>query len=755
MPRKSLCNLRKSGYFRGMHEQSRETNRTFFLAESFVNYTSRNIFLTGKAGTGKTTFLRHIVASTPKKVAVAAPTGIAAINAEGMTLHSLFQLPFGPFIPDNGVAGEGVNTKSNMLSKMRFHGAKRKLIRGLELLIIDEISMVRADMLDAVDAVLRFIRKRNHEPFGGLQVLMIGDLFQLPPVVPDSDWRLLNKYYQTPYFFSAKVLADEQPVCIELNKIYRQTDMEFVDLLNKVRMNQVSSGDLLWLNEFLDADFEPELNENFITLTTHNKKADFINQTRIHQLTTKAFQYVAKVEGDFPENAYPVAQRLELKEGAQVMFAKNDREDPRRYYNGKIGVVSHLSKEEIRVRFPEEDVEITVDLEEWRNVRYALVEEKNELEEEVLGAYRQYPLKLAWAITIHKSQGLTFEKAIVDAGASFSAGQVYVALSRLVSMEGLVLKSKVTQDSIYTDRNIVHFSNGLQDDAALESLLEEARQQYIRKTLVETFDWEELLDVVVQLREFVQNSNITFKDSANEFIAALQQTLITQRTTARKFVRQLINIFHKDDMGFLADRTAKAVAYFEEQLEKPVQLELNAHEAKVIGKKNTKSYLKNLLLIKVKVTTKLEQLERAGLLASGLANGAASEELLLAATEHKLEEREKLVKMVAENKPTQQVKGASQRMSFEMFQDGKTVGEIAAERDLAIGTIEGHLAQFVKSGELSVFEVVGEKKVEDIMAAIEQVDSQSSSDIKKVMSDEYTYGEIRAVISHLNRSGEG
>ena len=741
--------MEKSLYFRGM-SQKQSVNKTFEIAESFVNYTSRNVFLTGKAGTGKTTFLKHITSTTSKKAVVAAPTGVAAINAGGVTMHSLFQLPFGPYIPEYGSSYSAeVNTKSNLISKIRFNQAKRKLIKEMELLIIDEISMVRADMLDAMDAILRYLRKRPDQPFGGLQVLMIGDMFQLPPVTSDNDWNILGKYYETPYFFSAKALREGLPVCIELKKIYRQSDHRFVDLLNQVRMNEVNAESLEWLNQRYKPGFEPSLSDHFIILTTHNKNAQSINQTQLKQLTGKSYQFKATIEGDFQENAYPVAERLELKAGAQVIFTKNDREEPRRYYNGKIGVVSDISRDYIKVSFPEEELEITVEEEEWRNIRYTLNEEKNELEETELGSFRQYPLKLAWAITIHKSQGLTFQRAVVDAAASFSSGQVYVALSRLTSIEGLVLKSKVTYDSIRTDPAIIRFAESLEDDDSLLPVLEEERQNFIQSILIKTFDWNDLIDGLLQHKDYVLTSKIGFKNTATELISQWQHELNSQRVTAGKFARQLLGIFSEGDYKRLSERMTKAVAYFDSALTEKLIDAIQNHVKEAKTKKNVKTYLKHLMLLQVKITTKQDQLQQALLIASGLANGAESTDLLLAVDQHKQESKEKLEEVVVLHKPKKREKGESQRISLQMFQSGKSVFDIATEREMAYGTIESHLVGFIATGEISIFDLVKMQKVEEITKVVNKLKTESTSDIKQAMSDDFSYGEIKAVLNYL------
>ncbi|MBV6647840.1 MAG: AAA family ATPase, partial [Cyclobacteriaceae bacterium] len=464
-------------------------NDLYKLAASFVQFTSRHVFLTGKAGTGKTTFLKDIVENSMKNTIVVAPTGVAAINAGGVTMHSFFQLPFGPFIPISTADADGdrVFNRATLFRKLRLGSNKKKLINELELLIIDEISMVRADMLDAMDAILRYVRKKPAEPFGGVQLLMIGDLFQLPPVVPETDWRILQAYYDSPYFFSAKALTDEGLVCIELEKVFRQRDNAFITLLNKVRTNTAGIDDIEKLNECYSGVSLKK--KNVITLTTHNQKAHGINSTNLRQLKAGTFTFEAIIDGEFQEKSYPAEEVLELKEGAQVMFTKNDREDPRRYYNGKIGVVSAIAGDDIFVSCPEDESEIMVAQEEWKSIKYELNEESQEIEERELGTFRQYPLRLAWAITIHKSQGLTFEKAIIDAGASFSSGQVYVALSRLTSLEGLTLSSRITSDSIRTDARIVEFMLAQPSNYRdFQATLKKETATFIQKTLINSFD---------------------------------------------------------------------------------------------------------------------------------------------------------------------------------------------------------------------------------------------------------------------------
>lgn len=427
-----------------------DINSELELARRFIEQTDTNVFLTGRAGTGKTTFLKMLREESPKRMIVVAPTGVAAINAGGVTIHSFFQLPLSPYIP--GMAYSESGRKQYSFSK-----EKKNILRSIDLLVIDEISMVRADLLDAIDSVLR--RYKDHSrPFGGVQLLMIGDLQQLSPVVKDSEKAMLEAHYQTLYFFGSKALSQSNYVTIELKTIYRQTDPKFVGILNAIRERRVTSELLAQLNErVLPTDSSQAGRfDGYIRLTTHNHTAHRYNEQQLASLSGKAYTYQAEVEGNFAEQLYPADYTLQLKEGAQVMFIRNDESGQGRYYNGKIGYVKMLTSQGVMVRC-EDGTSFAVEKSEWTNKRYTIDEESKEIREEVEGTFRQYPLRLAWAITIHKSQGLTFEKAVIDAASSFSHGQVYVALSRCKSLEGLLLASPVTKQSIISDDTVSDF----------------------------------------------------------------------------------------------------------------------------------------------------------------------------------------------------------------------------------------------------------------------------------------------------------
>lgn len=505
-------------------------NEIFNLAADLVNYTEKHVFLTGKAGTGKTTFLKYIRDHTHKNTAVVAPTGVAAINAGGTTLHSLLQLPFGVFIPDGlrpfqQESREEIHDRQSLVRRLRIAGNKRKVIEALELLIIDEISMVRADLLDMVDTVLRFVRRRPQAPFGGVQVLYIGDMFQLPPVVREGDRELLNTYYKSPFFFDARVIQQAPPVYVELTHVYRQSDQTFIEVLNQVRNNRLDEDGLALLQKRYVPGFKPPKGENYITLATHNYMADQINIDELTALPTRIFEYQAAIQDDFPETAYPVEKTLKLKLGAQVMFIKNDMETPRRFFNGKIGVITEMDNELIMVQCADDKYPIKVPRETWKNIRYTYEANTRAVNEEELGSFTQYPLRLAWAITIHKSQGLTFEKAIIDAGKAFEAGQVYVALSRCTCLEGMVLLSPIHQGLTMTHERIAVFGRKERTLGDLQQKTSEGKRQYLHKQLLQVFHFSEANLKVVLLQQHFQQFSDMFNAGAADWLNKVQELL--------------------------------------------------------------------------------------------------------------------------------------------------------------------------------------------------------------------------------------
>ena len=542
-------------------------NEELRTAWDFVENTGRSIFLTGKAGTGKTTFLKTVMERSRKRPIMVAPTGVAAINAGGVTIHSFFQLPLSPYVPGAKVE-----------SKFDFSKEKRKIIASMDLLIIDEISMVRADLLDAIDAVLR--RYREHgEPFGGVQLLMIGDLAQLTPVVTPEDEQMLKPYYDTPYFFGSKALQQINYVTIQLSHVYRQQDESFISLLNEVRGGHPSAEVIEKLNARYLPSFVPPPEEPYIRLTTHNNFANNYNESELQKLPGRAFTYRAEIRGTFPDYSYPTAETLILKEGAQVMFVKNDPSSNHLYYNGRIGRVMEAGERHLTVYCEGDDEAIEVEPLEWENTRYTLNEKTREIESEVQGTFRQLPLRLAWAITIHKSQGLTFDRAIIDANQSFAPGQVYVALSRLRTLEGLVLATPLKAYAIINDQRVDSYIAG-QESEAERSIrqLPVLKQEYERFLLLQLFDFHPILyleeSMVRIFTEFFYHSHASLTQLHNQALQNLRQDIITIADKWRQQI-QSMPIEALRDADFL-DRIKRSAKYFEEQLhnilEKPIEL---------------------------------------------------------------------------------------------------------------------------------------------------------------------------------------
>ena len=553
------------------------------LADEFVRDTGCNIYLTGKAGTGKTTFLHNLKKKSPKRMIVTAPTGVAAINAGGVTLHSFFQMPFGPFVPG-----------SETTFRHRFGKEKITIIKSLDLLVIDEISMVRADLLDGVDAVLRRYR-RSTQAFGGVQLLVIGDLQQLSPVVKDADRHILQQYYESPYFFSSHALRQTELITIELQHIYRQEDNHFIHLLNQVRTGKLDKETLASLNARHLPDFaDTNKTDGYITLCTHNSNADAINASRLQKLTQKTHRFDAEIEGEFPEHSFPTALTLELKPEAQVMFMRNDSTPEKRFFNGKIGKITRISGKKICIQCPDDSDEIIVEPATWENIAYSLNPDTQEITEDKIGAFTQYPLKLAWAITIHKSQGLTFDRAIIDAQAAFAHGQVYVALSRCRTLEGMVLSSPLSPRAVKTDDTVLRFVEQIGENRPTLAQLHLAKIHYQQRLLLECFDFKELQVLLSRLLYLIdRNIDVVVVLGAGELHALRNKTVNEICVVGANFQRQLQGLFREndfpaDDLAVL-ERITKASAYFEEKITAGIgpafeQLEIET-DNKEIGKK--------------------------------------------------------------------------------------------------------------------------------------------------------------------------
>lgn len=735
------------------------TNKPFQKAVSFINQTGKHLFLTGNAGTGKTTFLKYIKDNCFKKLAIVAPTGVAAINAGGVTIHSFFQIPPGVFLPTLHYNWEPsnhyINNPASLLRNLRMNAAKKEMLQELELLIIDEVSMLRADMLDAIDTVLRHVRKRNALPFGGVQVLYIGDLYQLPPVTKSDEWNLLQEFYKSPFFFDALALKESSPLFIELKKIYRQTDENFIGLLNKVRNNCCREEDLLFLNGFYQPHFDPAEEENYVTLTSHNNKADAINQRKLEQLPSKKFTYHAQVEGDFNERAFPADPVLHLKEGAQVMFIKNDKGESRRFFNGKIGIIKSIDDESIIVSFPGEEDELSLEKETWRNIRYHFNKEKDSLEEEEIGHFTQFPIRLAWAITIHKSQGLTFQKAIVDAGASFAPGQVYVALSRLTSLDGLVLLSKIHPHNIGNDERVRQFAGTELGEDELSEILQSEQLLFLRSSIKKPFEWDKLLRSVEQLAASYEERLLPDKEVAQQWCGVLLHQLQTEDETARKFTKQLSSILEdKDNTSFdsLHERTKAATGYFIKNFTTQILPGLNDQIETYTKKKRTKSYIKDLQDIKLLIERQLKQFANVAEVTYAMTNKSDLSQLLeLAGEMHKPMPVESEHIVLPKQK---REKGSTQKLSLEMYLKGQKVSEIARERNLATGTIESHLFSFIPTGEVDVYEFITEDKLQLIISLLKKDSTHSLSSARQVLGDDFSYTEINAGFKFFKKVNE-
>ena len=537
------------------------TNKELDLAWDFVNNTDRHIFLTGKAGTGKTTFLHTLREKNFKRMVVVAPTGVAAINAKGVTIHSFFQLPFGPIVPSRDI---------NSTNNFRFSKTKINIIKSLDLLVIDEISMVRADLLDGIDQVLRRYRKRDRV-FGGVQVLMIGDLQQLSPVIKEHEWQLLRPFYSNCYFFNSTAFKTCNPLTIELKHIYRQENPVFIRILNEIRNNTLSETSIEILNERYIENFAPSDDEGFISLTTHNYKADKINLSELEKINEKPFSYKAIIQGNFPSHSYPNNQIFELKKGAQVMFIKNDSSPEKRYYNGKIGKVIELNEDEVVIKCAGDDFKIVTTPETWENFNYTIDKETKDLKEERIGSFSQIPLRLAWAITIHKSQGLTFEKAIIDAQDAFAHGQTYVALSRCKSLEGLVLKTKIHSNQIITDKQVLEFNHMVDSNQPNASILKQSQINYQLNLIIELFDFYEFIHPINKLLDIFYKNRNSIHGDIDRVLNTMKSEMALLLKVSSNFITQVKKMVSPEmipqENQKIQERFTKAVDYFQDQIQ--------------------------------------------------------------------------------------------------------------------------------------------------------------------------------------------
>lgn len=719
-----------------------DDNRIFHLAARMLKETNRNIFLTGKAGTGKTSFLKHIQKAGAKRSIVTAPTGVAAINAGGVTLHSFFQLPFGAFLPA-GIQREEANFSyydpHTLLRKLKLSAARKELMRELELLIIDEVSMLRADVLDAIDLILRHVRKKYDHPFGDVQVLFIGDLFQLPPVVSDTEWNILGKHYASPFFFSAKVLQNNPPVNIELEKVYRQKEQSFIDILNRIRSNTLQPSDLEELNKRFDPQASTIISDT-ITLTSHNRQARTINEKALNDLPGKLYRFQANIEGEFNENAWPADNELQLKQDALVMFIRNDSGESRRFYNGKLAKISTISDSSIRVKPLGEEIEFDVEKESWKNLRYTLNKEKNSIEEEELGSFTQYPIRLAWAITIHKSQGLSFEKIRIDAGLSFASGQVYVALSRCQTLEGITLLSKIPPSAVQISQEIAQFAGNKQDPDKLQDMVAQEKSRSDKNRLLQTFQWQPILLELEPYLERFKNHNFQPEDPLTILAFGLENELYQQRAVADKFISQLQSLIEADNQDSfikLKERVAQAIRWFErailENLIKPIQKE----KGKCGKTKQDKKIAALLLQMEEICYRRIKLLQTATYKDQPLCTEPLPSAI---ASENTSSKRSQSIKPQ---------KGDSMLQTLELFKAGMDIAGIASKRGFSKGTIETHLAELVLAGNIKISDLLSDERQAIITEAIHFAGMEKLNPIKEKLGDDFSYAEIRMVINHL------
>ncbi len=817
----------------------KQTNSQLQLAFDFVCNTNQNVFLTGKAGTGKTTFLKDLRNKTFKRMIVVAPTGVAAINAGGVTIHSFFQMSFGPQVPQTNPSlsinePNGSNAPTNI---KRFNKEKINIIRSLDLLVIDEISMVRADMLDAIDEVLRRFRDKR-KVFGGVQLLMIGDMQQLAPIIKEDERSILSQYYDQFYFFGSKALKEAGFISIELKHIFRQEDEKFIKILNQIRNNTPDEKVLKELNQRYVPDFNPKDEEGYIVLSTHNKQVQYINQQKLNALKTESVISQAEVIGEFPEYIYPTEEELELKLGAQVMFVKNDISVEKRYYNGKIGRISKLDEYGIKVVCPEDDEPISVERVEWQNAKYSINKETGVIVENVIGTFEQFPLKLAWAITIHKSQGLTFEKAIIDAQMSFAFGQVYVALSRCKSLEGMVLKTPIKTHSIKNDRSIVSFNEKVEENQPGTEELLKSKKEYQYQLLTELFDFNPMLWQIKYLIKLCNQHGTVLLGNLyaqlQTMINPLNNEVIAVSSKFGYQMRELVAQSEEIEQNdILQERIKKACNYFLEKINLHIEKPLKETEYQTDNKEVKRSLkegferfsrelkikrsslevckegfiLKNYLETKAKASldlkaaayksgspaatiskfpdffkqihnwrlekSKAEQIEVSKVMPQktmlGIADALPATVADLKAVKgmggKKLKQygKEILKLLIAYRKekgmsipddPEKEIESAgldSKHLSFKLYQEGHKIPEIALERKMAITTIEQHLAHFIASGEIKVEQLVEAHRVEIIKDFFKKNYTNTLSEAKRKLRDEYSYAELRFVLSSMKK----
>lgn len=739
------------------------------LAAKFVNNTGKHVFLTGKAGTGKTTFLKYIIKNTFKNTVIAAPTGIAAINAGGVTLHSLFHLPFGAFIPEKnqpGVLNElyKINTPHTLLKQLQLNKNKRKLIQEIELLIIDEVSMLRADLLDAIDTVLKSVRKNKHLAFGGVQILFIGDLLQLPPVVKEEEWNILKNYYTSAFFFDAWVLKENKPIYIELDKVYRQSDNTFIHLLNNLRNNTVNESDIALLNHYYKPDFIPEKDDTYIQLTTHNYKAESLNKQELEKLNTTSYFYKAEITGDFSEHNFPVEENLELKTGAQIIFIKNDPSGNQLFYNGKIGKIHALYKDKILVQLDKGKI-ISVEKYEWENIKFSVNEITNEIEEHIIGSFKQYPIKLAWAITIHKSQGLTFEKAIIDVGNAFAPGQIYVALSRLTSLNGLVLTSKINFNSLYLNKEIENFTNTKPELPYLHSQLKDESKIFLKTYILQCFDFSESLMKLNRYNtDFTTEKTKKKKQKIAEWLKEIISEFEELKKTADKFQVQLNTLLSTpgQENNLIPEKRIMAASEHFLPLLNNISKKILTKAEILKDERKTSKRIKELIEIDAIIHKQIQQIKKAEAMGKSMSNNTLLTKEIIHSKNEDLEktkvihEPSELPNHTANKKKIKDKKEKTdtKKISFELYKQGKSIEEIAIQRGFVCSTIESHLAYYVSLGLLPVADFVDKEKMKNIITVCKNIKSTKLNEIMEKLGEEYTYSDIKFSMAYYQNANK-
>jgi hypothetical protein len=654
---------------------------------------------------------------------------------------------------------------------------KKQVLRSLDLLIIDEVSMLRADVLDAIDYRMRSVRGNFARAFGGVQVLMIGDLFQLPPIVKDHEWGLLKRYYHSAHFFEAMALQSEGFVYIELDKIYRQSDQRFIDLLNNLRENATSADDITLLNSYYRPQAEQE--EGVITLTTHNYKADDMNMAQLRKLSGKSFVYQAAIDKDFPESMYPLPQKLELKDGAQVMFVRNDSNGGK-FFNGMLATVCDLDENSISVRVIDSGLVIIVPREQWENKKYSVSASTRDLDEEVVGTFSQFPIKLAWAVTVHKSQGLTFDRAVIDVGQAFASGQVYVALSRLRSLDGLILKTRIDPSVISNDALVVNFSKTKHAMEQLQQMLHERRIHYIHDLIASTFLFTQLthdLDRIVKEGD----TDSEFDDSSMKpLLQVLREAINAEETNTTKFVQQLRYLLQQEEFDALRERLEKGSGYYTALLSSHIA-SLLLHMQQMQWRTGVKAYMTTLGEVDQLLMRKYEDIQKSNIIIHGLLNRssfidvsaidsqreairngwldsarreAQASRSSAAEKEGDYSGKKKGRKSRSTSKSPASAKSNTKdtvEHSLEMFRLGKTVEDIAAERTLAVSTVESHLAKAIASSRLELSDYVSQEESSAIEAGITEYGANGLRGVFDALEGKYSFGKLRAVAAHLNR----